>query len=104
MTSAYSILGDPALYKVVQTVFDFPDAMSSADIDKQAAALTKRLDLSTLKDPAKLQTFVERFTDMWDITQDTTPSPIISLFDSSSQPTLGDDLIATLNSLKHGGS
>src|SRR5262249_45329376 len=59
--SAYSLLGDPALWKVIKTVFQFPDAMAAADIDKQAAAVTKRLNLDDLKDPDKLQRLVQRF-------------------------------------------
>jgi hypothetical protein len=101
--SAYGLLGDAALWKVVKTVFDFPTVMAGASIEKQAAAVTKRLDMSILKDPVKLQHFIQRFTSRWDATENYADSPIISLFNASSQSTLSSGLIATLNSLKHGG-
>lgn len=103
VTSAFSLLGDPALWKVIKTVFQFPDAMAAADIDKQAAAVTKRLNLADLKDPDKLQHLIQRFTNMWDLTEGYTDSPILSLFGSSSGSTLSSGLIATITSLKHGG-
>jgi hypothetical protein len=103
--SAFGLLGDPALWKVVKTVFDFPDAMATADIDKQAAAVTGRLNLADLKDPDKLQRFIQRFTSMYDVTDNATPDPLLSLFDTSSSAQTGfsDSLIATLHSLKQGG-
>jgi len=106
ITSAYSILADAALYQVVQTTLGFPLAMSNENIDTQAATISQRLDVSGLQDPAKLQTFLQRFTAMWDATQSVgaTADPILSLFDASSQPAIGDDIIATLTSLRHGGS
>lgn len=103
--SAYGLLADTALFQVVKTIFGFPDAMSSADIDKQAQAITKRLDIADLQDPAKLSALINRFTVMWDVTENTTTDPVLTLFDSSTQSSTSDmDLIMTLNSLKHGGS
>jgi hypothetical protein len=102
--TAYGLLGDAALWKVVKTVFGFPDAMANADIEKQAAAVTARFNLSDLQDPAKLQHLIQRFTAMWDATENTAASPILSLFDTSSQAGISSDLLATLASLKHGGS
>jgi hypothetical protein len=105
--SAYGLLGDSALWKVVQTVFGFPDAMANADIDAQAAAVNARLDVSDLKDPAKLAKLITRFTAAWDATQDTTQDPVLTLFSSdvnSSPVDLDLNLIMTLNTLKHGGT
>ena len=104
--SAYTLLGDAALWKVVQTVYGFPDEMASADIDKQAAAVSARLDIGTLKDPAKLDQLLTRFTAVWDANQATT-DPILALFDSSSSAASADidlNLVMTLKSLKHGGA
>ena len=104
VTNAYQLLGDAALYKVVQTIFGFPDEMSNADIEQQAKMITDRLDISDLKDPAKLDKLISRFTVMYDVTNDTQADPILSLFDSSASSTSSLDLIMTLNNLKHGGS
>jgi len=101
--SAFGLLGDPALWKVVRTVFDFPEAMAFGNIDKLAATVTKRLDLAILHDPAKLQQFIQRFTSKWDVAEGSSASPVLSLFDTNSEPGIGLDLLSTLNNLKHGG-
>jgi len=106
ITSAYNILGDAALYQVIQTTLGLPAAMSNENIDTQAATISKQIDISSLQDPAKLQTFLQRFTAMWDATESTgaTVDPVVSLFDSSSQPTIDDNLLVTLQNLKFGGA
>jgi hypothetical protein len=106
ITSAYSILGDAALYQVIQTTLGMPAAMSNENIDTQAATISQQLDISSLQDPTKLQTFLQRFTAMWDATQNTGPTldPVVSLFDSSSQPAIDDNLLVTLQNLKFGGA
>lgn len=104
VTSAYGLLGDAALYKVVQTIFGFPEEMSNADIEKQAKMVTDRLDVSDLKDPDKLAKLISRFTVMYDVENDTQTDPILGLFDSSATTTSSLELIMTLNNLKHGGS
>ena len=104
--SAYGLLGDTALWTVVKTIFGFPDAMASADIDKQAAAVEKRLNLSDLQDPAKLEKLITQFAATWDATQNTTTDPILALFDttSTSGANVDFDLAMTLTNLKHGGT
>ena len=39
ITSAYDILADPALLKVVQTALSIPPETGAQDIDKQAALI-----------------------------------------------------------------
>jgi hypothetical protein len=102
VTSAFSLLADPALWKVVKTIFGFPDEMASADIDKQAAAVLRRLDIADLKDPEKLNRMIQRFAAVWDATEVTAADPILSLFNSSDQA-VGLELLLTLRNLKHGG-
>jgi hypothetical protein len=107
VTNAYQLLGDAALYKVVQTIFGFPDEMSGADVDQQAKMITDRLDIADLQDPAKLDRLISRFTVMYDVTENAQSDPILSLFDSSASSASSAsslDLIMTLNNLKHGGS
>ena len=42
MKSAYGLLADPALSKVVQTLLGLPPEMATADIEKQATREKKR--------------------------------------------------------------
>jgi hypothetical protein len=101
--TAYGLLGDAALWKVVKTVFGFPDEMANADIDKQAAAVLKRLDIADLQDPTKLNRLIQRFTTVWDATEASAADPILNLFAGNS-PSVGFELLMTLRNLKHGGA
>jgi hypothetical protein len=105
VNSAYGLLGDTALWKVVKTVFGFPDEMANADIEHQAAAVLQRLDIADLKDPEKLDKLIARFTAVWDATETTVQDPVLALFPADgAAPSVDLDLIMTLKSLKHGGS
>jgi len=103
VSSAYGLLADAALWKVVQTVFDFPAEMANADITRQAAAVKARLDVKTLKEPAALNRLIQRFTARWDTSDPAaSASPALSLL--SQQPGIGLDLVMTLHNLKRGGN
>lgn len=65
VTSVFGLMGDPALYKVVQTALGLPAAYSGVDIDKQAAHISSKLDIADLKDPEKFDKFILRFTAQW---------------------------------------
>lgn len=67
ITSAYSILGDKAMFQVVRTALGLPATMSNASIETQAAAINKKLNLDDLKDSKKLEKFLGRFMAMYDI-------------------------------------
>lgn len=103
--SAYGLLADEALWTVVKTVLGFPAEMANADITKQAAAVNKRLDVSSLSDPEKLKRFITRFTAMWDA-QNVQSSPILMLFGNGGggAPSVGLDLAMSFYNLKHGGA
>jgi hypothetical protein len=104
VTSAYDLLADPALWQVMKTAFGFPDEMANAGIDQQAAAVLDQISIGDLKDPAKLDRLITRFTAAWDATQITQTDPVLALFtDQSNQPSVDLDLAVTLNSLRHGG-
>jgi hypothetical protein len=104
VTSVYGLLGDTALWTVVQTIFGFPDAMSNADIELQAKAVSQKLDIADLSDPDKLERLINRFAAAWDAENTTTTDPILSLFTSGSSASVDYDLLYALTSLKHGGS
>jgi hypothetical protein len=68
VTSSYGILADKNLLQVVETVFGLPTAFSSENIDVQAKAVSNLLNISDLKNPAKLKQLTERFTAAYDMT------------------------------------
>lgn len=103
--TAYGLLGDAALSKVVKTVLGMPDAMANADIEKQAAAIDKRLKVADLSDPAKLERFINRFVTTWDALNVTSSAPVLSLFDNSyASGTMTLDLAMSLHNLRRGGN
>ena len=66
ITSVYQVLADKNLLSVVQTTLGISPQTSAEDIDTQANMLSSKLNLSDFKDPAKLQTFIERFSVLYD--------------------------------------
>ena len=71
VTSAYSILADSALLKVVQTALNIPSSSGNQDIDLQANAINNRLNISDLQDPTKLKTFISQFATFYDLDNST---------------------------------
>jgi hypothetical protein len=57
----FSVLADRAILQVVQTALGLPEAMSAADIDKQASLLSERLDVSKFADAGYTRRFINRF-------------------------------------------
>ena len=107
VTNVYGLLADPDLLKVVQTAFGLP-ASASADIDSEAATLSKVINISDLQDPAKVQKLAERFTAMWDVDGNNTSSDassVTQIFAGSSTSTgFSSDLLLSLQGLQLGGS
>jgi hypothetical protein len=104
--SAYSILADPALLKVVQTALGLSAANSAVDIDRQAQMITARLDIDDLKDPDKLRNFLTRFATLWEVGNATvSPAAAASsvLFAQPLEAGIGGDLLASLQNLRLGG-
>ena len=103
--SAYGLLADTALWTVVKTIYGFPDSMANANIEIQAKAITQKLDIADLSDPTKLDRLINRFAASWDAENTTTIDPILSLFtNTGTSATVDFNLLATLSSLKYGGS
>lgn len=105
ITSAYSILADEALYQVVRTVLGLSDAFAAGNIDKQADYLKEKLDFADFSDPEKLDEFLQRFTIMWDLENNSGAGLGGSnlLLSSSSGFDISPDLMLTINNLKLGG-
>ena len=63
--SVYGLMGDPALYKVLQTALGLPAAYSNTDVEKQATFLASKINVEDFSDPVKLDNFLTRFTARW---------------------------------------
>jgi hypothetical protein len=98
INTPYDILGDTALLEVFRTAFNLPSEMSSMDIEKQAALIEKNLDLNELQNPDKLEKFISRFTAMYDLANETTSDPTLSLFSGSK--TISADTLLSIAQLK----
>lgn len=96
ITSAFDILADKALLKVVRTTLSMPEAMSQQNIDTQAKALDKKIKYADFQDPAKVKRFVQRFTAMADMNAPQAVSGGAGL-------AVGQDLLMSLQGLKLGG-
>ncbi|GAA3062136.1 hypothetical protein GCM10010520_07970 [Rhizobium viscosum] len=79
VTSLYNILGDKALYQVIQTAYSLPKQISSMDVAKQVDLLGRFVKLEDLQDPKKVDKLVKRFTAMYDIQNNTQQSPALQL-------------------------
>ena len=98
---AYSILGDPALLKFVQTSFNLPVQMSFQSIERQAEIIDERLDIEDLKDPQFLEELSTRFLALWDLNNPSTVSvpPLISS-PFGSQQTLSLDILSAIQNIR----
>lgn len=97
--SVYGLLADPALWKVVKTIYDFPDAMAAAPIEKQAKAVKAQLNIADLKEPAKLDALLRRFTAKWDVAQGVDMAPVLDLFSARTSSAASFSIL----NLKYGG-
>lgn len=103
ITSPYQILGDKALLQVFQTTFNLPTQTSNLDIDRQAKLVEEKLDLDDLKDTAKLNKLLTRFTAMYEMKNPTTTTSIPSLLGGTSTIGISASILTTLQSFKLGG-
>lgn len=101
ITSATGILADKTLLAVVQTIFGLSKAMSFQPIDRQAKLIDKNLVVADLRNPAKLDKLIERFTANYDA-QYSQPTAGLSLFGASGIG-ISPSLLSSLSNLKLGG-
>lgn len=102
ISSVYDLLADRALYEVAKTVLGIPDSMVGTDVDRQAAYIEKKLDVEDLKDPNKLDKFMEKFVHLYDALNGFNVSPSVQLF-APAQFGVSADTLASFNSIKFGG-
>jgi hypothetical protein len=105
--SAYDILADKALAETVYTALGLPDEFAMSDISKQAAYIEDHIDIEKLQDPEYLNDFLERFSTLYDLENgqnlQTVPNLLVS-GGSASVVSFGENLLASIQNLKLGGS
>ncbi len=110
ITSAYSILADKKLLTVVQTALGISSLTSAENIDTQANQISSKIKIADFQDPKKLQTFIERFSALYDLNNPSgtssaqsslIPNALIST--SSSTGSFSVSLLSSMQALKLGG-
>ncbi len=105
ITSVYNILADKNLLTVVQTALGISPYTSMEAIDTQAQMLTNDLKLSDFQDPKKLQSFIEKFTVLYDANNPSTTSqnvPDALLNTSSSTTGITGSLLSSMQGVSYG--
>lgn len=102
ITTPYQILADPALASVVRTVLGLPDSIGTADIERQAAMFSERIDFADFQDPEALGKFLTRFTAMWELNngQSTAATASSVLFGQPIEFGISTDVLLTLQRLR----
>lgn len=104
LTNAFQVLADPALLQVVQTALGIPKESSAMPIDKQAEAISERLDFEKLKDPEELNKFLVRFSAMADVQAGPPLSAALTvLVGPPASAAMTTDLLMSIQSLRLGG-
>jgi len=103
VANVYGLLADKALLSVVQTTLGIPAAATGQDIDIQARAISAKLNVKDLQDPAKLQKFILRFTGAYDAANSQSSQAPSILFGRSTSFGLSADLLFSLQNLRRGG-
>ena len=104
VTSVYGLMGDSTLYRVLQTALGLPAAYSSAEIDKQAAIISSKLDIEDFKNSAKLEAFVATFVAKWQTANgdSSANSPVVGL-SQSVLATFDNSLLLSLQNIRRHG-
>jgi hypothetical protein len=104
LKSIYDVLADPALLEVVQTALGIPAVTAMASIDVQAKMISARLEVADLADPEKLETFIKRFTSLWEVRNPSQPAATPAMLISQPRELgIGADILSALQGLKLGG-
>ncbi len=103
ITSAYEILGSPALYEVVRTVLGMPESMAGTDIDNQAAVINEKFDIKKFQDPEEVDKFVKKFVILYDAQTGAGATPTVELFAGNPVTGISESVLTAVNALKFGG-
>lgn len=103
VATPFHLMADRALLKVTQIALGIPEATGTMDIDKQAAMISNKLDVEDLKEPEKLDKFLERFTALWEIENPTAaPTSGIAELVTGSSSGIGMDLLQQIQRVRNG--
>ncbi len=103
ITSAFDILGSPALYQVVRTVLGMSDSMVGTDIDRQAAVINEKFDIEKFQDPEEVDKFIKKFVVLYDGLNGAAGVPTVQLFAANPSAGISEDVLTVVNALKFGG-
>lgn len=103
ISSAYDVLADDALFEVFKTLFQLPDEVGSADIDAQADMVKRYLKLEDLQDPEKVSKMIVKFSVLYDLDNQATDNPALSVLTSSGSAGISADTMMSLAQLRTGG-
>lgn len=78
--TAYDVLGDPVLRRVLTTALGLPQAIVVQPVETQARALASRLDLDKLQNPREVAKLAERYVVAAAGSGAGAASPLLSLF------------------------
>jgi hypothetical protein len=104
VTGAYGILADKAIYQVVRTALGLPDALSSADIDRQANILSEKIDVEKLQDPAYVKKTITRFLARYEAENSSAQSSPAATILAGSNSGIDMRMILSLQTLKKYGA
>ncbi len=104
IASPYDILADDALFEVFKVLYQLPDEIGSADIDAQATMIERYLELKDLQDPEKVAKMIVKFSVLYDLDNQTTTDPALSVLSGSGSAGISADIMMSLAQLRTGGS
>lgn len=104
LTSTYSLLADKALFEVTRVALGIPDAAARADLDVLARTIENKLKIADLKDPAKLEKFVQRFIALYDVQNNggiaSSNSNALTLLSGGSDSGFSQDTLSSLQNIR----
>lgn len=104
VSSAYDLLADDALFEVFKVLHQLPDEIASADIDAQADMINRYLELEDLQDPEKVSKMIVKFSVLYDLDNQATTDPALSVLSNSGSAGISADLMMSLAQLRTGGA
>lgn len=99
VTSAYTILGDTALFEFFKTTFSMSDYISNMDTDQQASMIEKYVDISKLQDPDYVTKLIKQYTALYDSENSSTTSPALTLLTTTGTTRISSDTLLAVAQL-----
>ena len=104
MTSTYSLLADKALFEVTRVALGIPDAAARADLDVIARTIEKKLKVADLKDPKKLEKFIQSFIALYDVQNNggisSSNSNALTLLSGGTDTGFSQDTLSSLQNIR----